>query len=523
MRERLGYRFFRQMGILAGRSVHARVMINGQYKGLFGLTEAVDGEFGDYWFPKGEADGNLYKQTWPSSDDPAYYIGAPGAERGQKTNEPKTPPVPGRNVVPPDKIRAFHRALVAAPMAERPRVVDSWMDAAYLARYMAADRTLGLFDGISACYGWKATASGLWCNGHNFYIYESPTVNRLWLIPWDLDGAWNTFGGWQDMMPPWNQPPADCSTRRYCPWGGGNRARCLPHFGCDPLIRASAGTGRYEQAVKDMLAGPLNVAKLQADLDRWAAQIEPAVMADTNGPGLVAWRNAVTGLKNALPLIRKRQEGVAGLLPPRETDPILLRIGGVSGFEAVSQFGYDLAVRSTRNDTSTITRQGVNTTAPLAGAQDLRIEFDLRNQSDGAAGANSQFAGMRFYIHDSPTADLRGLREIRLRVKADSARPVRVTLESSARNMSNVPINQRLGWDATATPAGVQMTLRAADARFAPWAPMPAEHPAAEILEWVTRIYVGARAKGLDAGGLLPAGTADRGWLQIDDVEIVMN
>lgn len=41
MRERLAFWLFRAMGVPAPRSVHARVVINGQYVGLFALTEEV--------------------------------------------------------------------------------------------------------------------------------------------------------------------------------------------------------------------------------------------------------------------------------------------------------------------------------------------------------------------------------------------------------------------------------------------------------------------------------------------------
>ena len=45
MHERLGYWFFRSMGVLAPRSVHAKLIINGKYSGLYALTEQIDENF----------------------------------------------------------------------------------------------------------------------------------------------------------------------------------------------------------------------------------------------------------------------------------------------------------------------------------------------------------------------------------------------------------------------------------------------------------------------------------------------
>ena len=70
MHERLGYWLFREMGVPAPRSVHARLFINGEYNGIFALTEQIDGRFTRENFEDGT--GNLYKEIWPirSNGDP---------------------------------------------------------------------------------------------------------------------------------------------------------------------------------------------------------------------------------------------------------------------------------------------------------------------------------------------------------------------------------------------------------------------------------------------------------------------
>ena len=51
------------MGVMAPRSVHARLNINGKLSGVYALTEQIDSQFIDYNFQ--EKTGNLYKEVWP--------------------------------------------------------------------------------------------------------------------------------------------------------------------------------------------------------------------------------------------------------------------------------------------------------------------------------------------------------------------------------------------------------------------------------------------------------------------------
>ena len=57
------------MGVVAPRSVHARLIINGEYYGVYALTEQIDEQFIAYNYK--DASGNLYKEVWPLN-----YLGA---------------------------------------------------------------------------------------------------------------------------------------------------------------------------------------------------------------------------------------------------------------------------------------------------------------------------------------------------------------------------------------------------------------------------------------------------------------
>ena len=88
MRERLGYWFFRNMGVPAPRSVHAKLIINNTYLGLFALTEQIDGNFTRHNFD--EPNGNLYKEVWPITEK-GEVQNDKALLKGLKTNEKATP------------------------------------------------------------------------------------------------------------------------------------------------------------------------------------------------------------------------------------------------------------------------------------------------------------------------------------------------------------------------------------------------------------------------------------------------
>ena len=54
---------YRNFGIVAPRSNHALVYINGEFNGVFANTENIDGPFTNKHFTI--PDGNLYKEVWP--------------------------------------------------------------------------------------------------------------------------------------------------------------------------------------------------------------------------------------------------------------------------------------------------------------------------------------------------------------------------------------------------------------------------------------------------------------------------
>lgn len=289
MHERLGYWMFREMGVAAPRSTHARVVVNGEYLGLFALTEEIDGRFTRDRFDDGR--GNLYKEVWPLGAD-----GTPRSEEefisGLETNEDDNPTA--------DIIATFARELAAAPEGERVAVLERWTDLETLLTTIVVDRAIRNDDGPLHWYCFSE------CAPHNFYWYEDPTARTVSLIPWDLDNAFDpliegsAIGGFTKIADPWGEITADCAPFPYGTFNLPQRSAA-----CDPLLGALATlTDDFDRIRADLVSGPLSDEAVSRQLAAWAAQIAPAVdeAAETHADAVrpEIWRTSLETLQNAL-------------------------------------------------------------------------------------------------------------------------------------------------------------------------------------------------------------------------------
>lgn len=289
MHERLGYWLFREMGVAAPRSTHARVIVNGEYLGVFALTEEIDGRFTRERFSDGT--GNLYKEVWPvradgtTQSDEAFLAGL-------ETNEDDGPSA--------EIISTFARELLAAPEADRVGVLERWTDLQTLLTTIVVDRAIRHDDGPLHWYCLPE------CEPHNFYWYENPTDRTLTLIPWDLDNAFDALipgsgvGSFIAIGDPWGSITNDCQP---FPFGAFN----LPQrsAACDPLLGALATLDEeYDQIRADLLDGPFSEAQVNEQLDAWSEQIAPAVAEAAaqhdDAPQVDAWRSSLATFKRAL-------------------------------------------------------------------------------------------------------------------------------------------------------------------------------------------------------------------------------
>ncbi len=263
LHERLGYWLFREMGVPAPRSTHARVVINGEYLGVFALTEEIDGRWARANFDDGT--GNIYKEVWPF-DDQGRPQSAETFVAGLETNEKDGPNA--------DIVRAFAAELADASPQSRVEVVERWTDVETLLTTFVVDRAIAHDDGP---LHWYCMAGP--CKPHNFYWYEDPTNQKLTLIPWDLDNAFDALlpgGGVASFITvadAFGDVSNDCQAFPY-----GSVSLPQRSAGCDPII-AALGTldEDYDRIRAALLAGPFSEERIAEQLETWTAQIRPAV------------------------------------------------------------------------------------------------------------------------------------------------------------------------------------------------------------------------------------------------------
>lgn len=277
MHERLAYRVYREMGLVAPRSAHARLIINGEDWGLFSLVEDVDGRFTESHFDGG--DGNLYKEAWPSNAD------ADILARALETNE---------DIADHSAFLAFQAELLAASPDELPGVLERHVDLDNLLASLAVDRTLVNWDGFTAFYCIEG-----FCENHNYYWYQDEVAPRFALIPWDLDNSFepSPLTG----VPGAFDVPSDCSML-YDAMG-----RTLSAPACDPIVRglALADRARYHEQLDRLLAGPFAKGVIDGWIDALQAQLEPEVATDARGPDLDTFRAGVDRVRSAVDTLRE--------------------------------------------------------------------------------------------------------------------------------------------------------------------------------------------------------------------------
>tara|TARA_B100000678_G_scaffold62140_1_gene50412 strand:+ start:119 stop:1555 length:1437 start_codon:yes stop_codon:yes gene_type:complete len=299
MHERLGYWLFREMGVPAPRSVHARLIVNGTYVGVFALTEQIDGRFTRHNFDDGT--GNLYKEVWPLHA--GYVTGDLFFVEALKTNEDENPSI--------ELIKNFGSEVKAAGPDGAAEVVDRWMDVDEVLAWAVVDRTIRNDDGP---FHWYCFGE---CRPHNYYWYEEPTAGTLHLIPWDLDNAFQNIVKDSNPVTPvadaWGEITRDCQRFGYGDWGLLQRSAA-----CDPVFAAWATfDDDYRRLLDEFLDGPFAEELVTAQVEAWVAQIADATTeaadAHDDAVSVRKWTGAVdellAALDHARSVARKPRDG----------------------------------------------------------------------------------------------------------------------------------------------------------------------------------------------------------------------
>lgn len=294
MRDRMGYHFFREMGVPAPRAVHARLVINGEYSGVYALIEQIDGRFTRQNFKDGK--GNLYKEIWPLHSNgnvfsDSEYLAA------LKTNEDEDPSV--------EMIRTFGQEIIEADDTNIKAVIDKWMNIDEVIAYAAVDRTIRNDDGAFHWY-----CDGNVCAPHNFFWYEEPSKKTMHLIPWDLDNAFENIISNANPVTPiadgWGETRNNCN-----PFRSGFLGITQRSAACDKLIGGWAEFDtEYEAQRERFKNGPMSAAQVDKLIKEWSEQIEDATAeaAEMYGDAvsISKWQSAMEELKNQLNFARNR-------------------------------------------------------------------------------------------------------------------------------------------------------------------------------------------------------------------------
>ena len=293
MRDRLGYWLFKEMGVPSPRAVHARLVVNGEYVGLFSLVEQIDGRFTRHNFEDGK--GNLYKEIWPLTTS-----GAPQSEQAYinslKTNEDENPSV--------HIIKNFAQAIADAEDEDLKTVIANTMDIDKIMAYCVVDRTIRHDDGP---FHWYCVGN---CFNHNYFWYEEPNAEKLHLIPWDLDNTFNNINGLNTITTitdDWGEISNNCQPFS----NGGGFALLQRSAACDKL---TYGWTTYEEEFETIkqafIDGPFSESETNSKLDEWAAQIQAATAeaSDLHDDAVKpsTWQSEIEALKVQLSIARQQ-------------------------------------------------------------------------------------------------------------------------------------------------------------------------------------------------------------------------
>jgi len=483
IKEHLSYDLYRTMDIVAPRASFALLRVNDDPQGLFGMVEEVDARFTKNRWPN-NGDNNLYKEVWPGNTDDALILSH------LQTNT---------DAADVSAFTGFSQAISAAAPSELRSVLGSFSDLDYWARYMAVDDAIANFDGITTYY---TSGSPDQAGNHNFYFYQE-AANKFTIIPWDLESTLSLVSNFGN-VPYWQTTPADC-TQKYLAWGG-------PLYviapGCNRIFQAlAADLTSYRAAAQRLLDGPFAEAQMLQNIDTLAAFIRAEATVDLHGPGASAFENAVAFQKQEIPNLRKRLQH---LLSGQPTVPLELDVTKVTDFETADDYGISAGTSVMSNGNTTASVE-LNTTDPIDGAQSLRILFDFGNETTGW----QQWMLYRIPLTNAPQ-DVTKLTGIRLKVRSDQARTVRLDINSPHNSEADQGINK--GWDLSVTTASSTLTVLFANARVPSWATDPGDS-LTQVLQTVAGLTLQPICNSRDGGGQLPAGVTDNGWVELDDIE----
>src|SRR5262245_47754859 len=167
IRERVAMAFYRRLGIPAPREVHANLYVNGDYAGLYVITEPVDTVFLQRWL--NENSGALYEYHWLTPYF-ATFLGE-NLDLYVPLFEPRTQQTRSTFDLS-DPIRELVRTINTASADSFRDAVGARLDVDATLRLIAAEGFMAEWDGILGYAGLN-----------NFYLYRPATSGPARMLP----------------------------------------------------------------------------------------------------------------------------------------------------------------------------------------------------------------------------------------------------------------------------------------------------------------------------------------------------
>ncbi|WP_162159656.1 CotH kinase family protein [Cystobacter fuscus] len=277
MNERLGFAFFRAMGVPAPRAASVRLFVNGEPWGLYTHVETIDRRFLARWFE--DKDGALYEGSY-WCDLLAENMPAPGEDASGYCLERKlgggSPAADGYA-----PLRELTRRLEGLGRGGFYPEVLAFFDYDRFLTTWAIEGVISHWDGYS------------FDTRNNYRVYEDPSTGRWTLIPGGID---QTFGHRQGSKAGTVQDP----------WAvtGLLAARCLEEADC----RAAYAT-RLEEVTR-----AFESAGLEERVRRMREQLAGHVRVDPRKE--TTFEGFERAVEATLRFIRERPVQVRGTLPP---------------------------------------------------------------------------------------------------------------------------------------------------------------------------------------------------------------
>jgi hypothetical protein len=310
-------------------------------------------------------------------------------------------------------------------------------------------------------------------------------------------------------VPHWTTRPEDCD-RTYAAWGELSTLVIAP--GCNLVFQAlAADLNSYKQAVETLLKGPFAVETMAATLEEHAAFIRESVGADPNGPGIAAFESAVAMIQSEIPKLRMR---LSAIINGENWEPLEIDVEGVTDFERQGEAGLVLGPQLYKNQNTDVTLS-LDGDSPISGEKSLRISFEFDDDENPWEQWMTYVVGLK-----GGQRDMKGLSAIRMWVRADGDRTLRVELDNIYASSVNGWLRE--GWDIPVTSEPMQVEVLFQDAAIPGWAVSQGLEPVADlgdVLTSVKGVLFAPQCVGRDGSGFLPDDTKDIGFVEVDDIE----